>query len=296
MTDTMQAVATTKQDFTRMPQRDLLDFGTIAEVMKFAEMIQHANGAIPKRLVGKAGEIVATVMAGHELGIGPMASLRAFHVVEGNPCAHYSFWIARLKSAGYKVEWPLLSAEKVTLTLTAPDGTSVTDSWDKAKAVTAGLWNSKDNWKKYPQTMLQARLVTSLGRSFAGEVMYCAYEVDEAEEMLKDAIVGEIRSEVSTGTAPQRAAAAAGSAVSKDDAAHEARARECADMAKALGLGRPDVFDLFKELSIEHTETTRISELSAANLDKLAERLDAEAKLRSEGSAAAAADGGEAQS
>ncbi len=263
------------------PQREIMQFRTIAEVMQFAEMIQHAEGAIPKHCLGKPGKIVATVMAGHELGVGPMASLRAFHVVEGKPTADYTFWIARLKAAGYRVEFPVKGPEKVTVRLTAPDGSKHEETWDKARAITAGLWNGKDNWKKYPETMLTARAVTSGGRAFAGEVMFGCYEHDEADEIVRDAEVSSVVSEPS-GTVAQRVAAAAGSTISEEAAAREARAKECADMAKALGLSRDDVYLILGELRIDHADKTRrISELSREDLDRLAERLDEVASERS---------------
>lgn len=263
----------------RQPQRDVLQFGTLSDVMKFAEMIQNAEGAIPKHCLGKPGKILATVMAGHELGVGPMASLRAFHVVEGKPTADYSFWVARLKAAGYKVEWPERSQERVTLKLTAPDGSTATETWDKARAIVAGLWNGKDPWKKYPQTMLSARAVTSLGRAFAGEVMFGCYETDEAEEIVQQA-QATIRTEESAATSAQRAVVAAGGTVTEENAAIEAKARDCAAMLKALGMQRADLFAILAELQIEYTDKTRISELPKDALDQLAERLDAEAELR----------------
>jgi hypothetical protein len=236
---------------------------------------------IPKAYLRNPGKILACVLAGQELGVGPMAALRAFHVVEGKPCADYSFWVARLKAAGYRVEWPVRSQEKVTVKLTAPNGDSHEETWDKARAVTAGLWNGKDPWKKYPQTMLSARAVTSAGRVFAGEIMFGCYENDEADEIMRDAVVESIKTHTPDGPATSRAAAAAGSKVDDETIARESKAKECFDMAKALGLGRPDVFDLYKEIGIEHTDKTRMGELSMADLEKLAERLDAEAKLRS---------------
>lgn len=276
-TDNVPATATKPQAVAvRQPKADLLQFGTIAEVMQFAEMIQHAEGAIPKHCLRQPGKIVATVMAGHELGVGPMASLRAFHVVEGKPTADYSFWVARLKAAGYRIEWLERSQEKVTLRLIAPDGTSATETWDKARAITAGLWG-RNTWKSYPQAMLSARCVTSLGRAFAGEVMFGCYETDEAEEIVSDAEVASVTTAPVVGTVADRIASAAGGAIQDEARAIEARAKECADMAKALGLSRDDVFGIMDELQVPRK---RISELSRDQLDQLAERLDAEAKLR----------------
>jgi hypothetical protein len=272
------------QALATRPKADMLQFATIAEVMRFAELIQRAEGAIPKHCLGNPGKILATVMAGHELGVGPMASLRAFHVVEGKPTADYSFWVARLKAAGYRVEWPERSMERVTLKLTAPDGSSAIETWDKARAITAGLWGRNGPWKNHPQTMLSARCVTSLGRAFAGEVMFGCYEHDEAEEIIKEATLVEAEGEApKAGSVVERVAAVVGTAVDAEAKAIESRAKECADMAKALGLSRDDVFGLMEEL---HIPKARISELSRAQLDLLAERLDAEASRRTTGAEA----------
>ncbi len=286
MTDTLPVAAEPSRPMAlSRPKSDILQFGTIAEVMRFAEMIQHAEGAIPRHMLKNPGKIVATVMAGHELGIGPMASLRAFHVVEGKPTADYSFWIARLKASGYRIRWIEKGQERVTLQLVAPDGTeSAPETWDKARAITAGLWG-KGTWKLYPQTMLAARAVTSCGRAFAAEVMFGCYETDEAEEIMKDAQarVSEAAAAPPNGTPVERVIAAVGQQVDQESAEREQRAKECVDMLRALGMDRPGLFALLKELGIQHTDKTRVAELSREDLEKLAERLDREAANRADG-------------
>lgn len=269
--------ATTTQQQPLALQRDVLHFGTLAEVMKFAEMIQHAKGAIPARFVGKPGEILATVMAGHELGIGPMASLRAFHVVEGSPVAHYSFWIARLKAAGYTVEWPHKSAERVTLKLTDQNGISAEETWDKTRAIKANLWNSKDNWKKYPEVMLAARCVTSLGRSFAAEVMFSAYELDEEKELREDMQKKlQITTEAEAGAKPaavvevKQLAEGKGEAISKEDFEREAIAKEADALIGEMQLGKTAVVEIMKRLSIQ---PRRIMLMSREEVEKLRNRL-----------------------
>lgn len=298
MTDTLPAsvpaTTTAKPQMvaTRSQSRDLLQFGTIAEAMKFADLIQHAEGAIPKHCLGKPGKILATIMAGHELGVGPMASLRAFHVVEGKPTADYSFWVARLKAAGYRLEWTERTQERVTLKMTAPDGSSATETWDKARAITAGLWNGKDPWKKYPQTMLSARCVTSLGRAFAGEVMFGCYEHDEADEIIREADVASIETVPQKGSVAERVAAVAGAAIDAETKAREAKASECANMAKALGLTRDEVFALMTEIG---AQPGRISELSREHLDALAEKLDERARAGTESEPESTGGDGEGQ-
>ena len=273
----------------RQPRRgDFLPM-SMEEAIRFAETVQRADGMIPKAYLNNPGKILACVLAGQELGVGAMASLRAFHVVEGKPCADYTFWIARLKASGYRVEWLERTDERVTLKLTAPDGSMHQETWDKARAIRAGLWNGKDPWKKYPQTMLSARCVTSAGRAFAGEVMFGCYEMDEADEIIKEIRAERVDEIASGATAAQRVAAAAGSAISDQAAETERRAKGCADMARALGLSRDDVFGIMDELEIPRG---RISELNGEQLEQLAERLDEEARMRGDGGPT---DGGEAQ-
>lgn len=279
MTD-MPTVQSPQRREVAVAKPDLLTFGTIAEVMRFAETIQRADGMIPKHMIGNPGKIVATVMAGHELGVGPMASLRAFHVVEGKPCADYSFWVARLKAAGYRLEWPERSMERCTLKMTAPDGSTAQETWDKARAVTAGLWGKNGPWKNHPQTMLSARCVTSLGRAFAAEVMFGCYETSEADEIVKEAeLVNAEGTAPVAGTVTERVAAVVGNAVDAEAKAIEARARECADMAKALGYTREGMFELLDSLQIPRG---RLAELSRDQLDRVAEVLDEVAKQQRE--------------
>jgi len=73
---------------------------SIPEAMQFAEAVAKADGMIPRAYLGNPGKILACVLAGQELGVGPMATLRAFHIVEGKPCAAADFWVARLRAAG----------------------------------------------------------------------------------------------------------------------------------------------------------------------------------------------------
>lgn len=259
----------------RQPRRgDFLPM-SMDEAIRFAETVQRADGMIPKAYLGNPGKILACVLAGQELGVGAMASLRAFHVVEGKPCADYSFWIARLKASGYRVEWIERTDERVRLRLTAPDGATHEEQWDKARATRAGLWNGKDPWKKYPQTMLSARCVTSAGRAFAGEVMFGCYEVDEVDEIIREVRAESITERQANASTVQRVAAASGSAIGEHELAREQRAKECADMAKALGLSRDAVFEMMDRLQIPRG---RMSEMSAENLEKLAEELDGLAK------------------
>lgn len=257
-------------------QLPILSGSEMESLVALSDRLKTAEGMIPRSLINQPGKILAAILAGRELGVGPMASLRSFHVVEGKPVADYSFWISRMKAAGYKIEWPESSAEKVTLRLTGPDGAVHTETWDKDRAMRAGLWNGKDNWKKYPETMLKARCVATAGRSFAAEVMSGCYTPDEAEEM-KPATATVVATEppaaasASTGQAKMAAAIAAPIA-SPVQAEIDATARYCAELAKKLGMGADDVHKLCDELGFVRS---RLREMPIGNLMQLREKLEA---------------------
>ena len=154
----------------------------VPQMMELARMLKGASGLIPEHLRTE-GQILATILAGRELGLGPMAAMRGLHVVKGKVGADYSLWVALLKRNGYRVEWTESSAERVVLKLTDPKGAVHIEKWDKARAQAAGLWNQGQGWQRYPETMLRARAVTSAGRAFAAEVMSGSYSLDELDEI-----------------------------------------------------------------------------------------------------------------
>lgn len=247
------------------------------QLVALSDRLKSAEGMIPRGLINQPGKILAAILAGRELGVGPMASLRSFHVVEGKPVADYSFWISRMKAAGYKIEWPECGSEKVTLRLTGPDGAVHVETWDKDRAMRAGLWNGKDNWKKYPQTMLQARCVATAGRSFAAEVMSGCYTPDEAEEMkpATATVVTQDQSVAPASTATgqaKMAAALAAPIVSPLQAEIDATARYCAELAKKLGMGADDLYAVCEELGFARS---RLREMPIGNLMQLREKLEA---------------------
>lgn len=258
---------------------------SIPEAMQFAQAVVKADGMIPRAYLGNPGKILACVLAGQELGVGPMASLRAFHIVEGKPVASYDFWIARLRAAGYRVEWPQLTTEAVTLRLTSPNGETHVETWDKARAQAAGLWGGKDPWKRYPQTMLQARCVATAGRAFAGEVMFGCYEQDEMDELAGRRPPQPEQSAPPTPaptTAAERIAAAVGGTVEAVTIAPEVAelAKQVAEGAKALHYTRDSFNSLMDRVSVPRQRLTQCSvEQLETLLDALRADRDADADV-----------------
>lgn len=258
-------------------QLPILSGSDMEQLVALSDRLKTAEGMIPRSLINQPGKILAAILAGRELGVGPMASLRSFHVVEGKPVADYSFWISRMKAAGYKIEWPESGAEKVTLRLTGPDGAVHVETWDKDRALRAGLWNGKDNWKKYPETMLKARCVATAGRSFAAEVMSGCYTPDEAEE-IKPTVATVASSDLAASVAStatgqaKMAAALAAPVTSPQQSEIDATARYCAELAKKLGMGADDLYTICDELGFTRS---RLREMPLSNLIQLREKLEA---------------------
>jgi hypothetical protein len=256
---------------------------SIPEALQFAEAVAKADGMIPRAYLGNPGKILACVLAGQELGVGPMASLRAFHIVEGKPCAAADFWVARLRAAGYRLDWITRENECVSLRLTAPDGSSITETWDKPKAVAAGLWNGKDNWRKYPQAMLSARCITSAGRALAGEVMFGCYELDEADEIAgrRQPAPAAAPQAPAPATAAERVAAAIGGSVEAATIDPEVAtlAKRVGDLAKNLGYSREAFFAFLAQRDLP---AQRLTSFSVAQLEAMLEDLAIQAEESSE--------------
>ena len=256
---------------------------SIPEAMQFAEAVAKADGMIPRAYLGNPGKILACVLAGQELGVGPMASLRAFHIVEGKPCAAADFWVARLRAAGYRLDWLKRDNECVSLRLTAPDGSSITETWDKPKAVAAGLWNGKDNWRKYPQAMLSARCITSAGRALAGEVMFGCYELDEADEIAgrRQPAQPEQPQAPAPQTAVERVAAAVVQATDATTIDPEVAtlAKRVGDLAKNLGYTREAFYEFLAKRDLP---AQRLTSFTVAQLEAMLEDLAIQAEEAAE--------------
>jgi len=151
-------------------------------LMRVADMLGKAGPMLPAH-IKSPGEALAVIMAGAELGIPPMASLRGIHLVKGKVGMDYSLMIGLLRRAGYGVQWVAKSGTRCEFLLTYRDGTTHTEVWDVERAKKAGLWGNAGPWTNYPEAMLTARCVSSAARAFAGDVLAGCYSMDEVREI-----------------------------------------------------------------------------------------------------------------
>lgn len=130
---------------------------------------------VPKGLRGNVPAILAAIMTGRELGLGPMESLRSIDVIDGRPSPSAEWMVGRVFEAGHIVVATEQTATSCTVRGTrfmGPDGTTYemefTFTIEMAKR--AGLTN-KSNWKNYPEAMLYWRAVAQLVRQFFPDVI-----------------------------------------------------------------------------------------------------------------------------
>lgn len=141
---------------------------------------------VPASLRGKAEDITAAILAGQELGLKPMATLRSLDVIQGTPALRAHAMRGLVQSHGHKVWLVEQTPERVVYRGQRREaegsyGEVQESEWTIERARQLGL-TVKDQWKKQPQTMLTARATGEICRLVASDVIhampYAAEELD----------------------------------------------------------------------------------------------------------------------
>lgn len=158
------------------------------------EMIRMVAGTdfVPAGLRGNPHAVYACVLAGRELGIGPMESLREIHMIDGRPSMSAKLMLGLVRRAGHSVTGKRGSDRAEVTGTRADNGDTFTVEWTIDDAKRAGLLNKKV-WQRYPSEMLWARAVSTLCRALFSDVLtsvkYTPDEVDlPREDIALDAV------------------------------------------------------------------------------------------------------------
>ena len=155
---------------------------------------------------GKRDEIVAVILAGHELGLQPMTSLKSIDVIQGQPALRAHAMRGIVQAQGHEVEL-VESTETYCKMRGRRKGVEAWQyaEWDIPRATRMGLLG-KDQWKKQPKTMLVARATGEICRLIASDALHgMPYVAEELE--------GTVHSEVVPQAAPLSVAAVTGPSV-----------------------------------------------------------------------------------
>ncbi len=145
-----------------------------------------ATQFVPESYRGKPEAVVAAILTGREMGIGPMESLRQIHMIDGRPSFAADLMMSKMRSGGVTVIESEVTAERAMIHARRRDtGEEATVEWTIADAVAAGLAGKK-NWKTYPADMLWARVVgrlaRRLGSDLLGGLVYATEEMQDWDE------------------------------------------------------------------------------------------------------------------
>lgn len=141
---------------------------------------------VPESYRGQPEAVVAAILTGREMGIGPMESLRQIHMIDGRPAFAADLMMSKMRSGGVVVLDSSVSAERAWIKAKRKDtGEECEVEWTFADATAAGLTNKK-NWKTYPADMLWARcvgrLARRLGSDLLGGLVYSSEEMGDWDE------------------------------------------------------------------------------------------------------------------
>lgn len=131
---------------------------------------------------GKRDEIVAVILAGHELGLKPMTSLKSIDVINNQPALRAHAMRGILQSKGHEIELLESRTDYCKMRGRRKGAEKWQEvEWDTERAGQMGLLN-KTEWKKQPKTMLVARATGELCRLVASDALhgmpYAAEELD----------------------------------------------------------------------------------------------------------------------
>lgn len=142
--------------------------------------------------VNDLSKAVVKVVAGEELGLGPMASMQGIHIIEGKPSLSANLLGVQVKrSATYNYRPKRVSAEGAEIAFFENGEEIGVSTFTLEQARRAGLVRKGSGWEKYPEAMLFARALSQGVRWYcpdvtAGSTAYTPEElgadVDEAGE------------------------------------------------------------------------------------------------------------------
>jgi hypothetical protein len=187
--DEQQAVATTEQAANTLPA-PAPSAGTTA-LMQWAQEANlayematklAATSFVPQSLRGKPGDIAAAILAGSELGLKPMATLKSIDVIQGTPALRAHAMRAIVQQQGHDIEL-VESTDARCVMRGRRKGSEAWQEieWTIERAQRMGLLG-KDQWKKNPKGMLVARATGELSRLIASDALHgMAYVSEELE-------------------------------------------------------------------------------------------------------------------
>lgn len=150
----------------------------VSDISKLAAQIAHTD-FVPRAMQGKPAAIAAAMLAGREMGIGPMTALQNLSVIQGKPAQSALLMRALVLSKGHHIEYVEATDSRVVVRgrrINEPDWTEVEFTADQARKAKIDLGG-------YPVDKLVARATARLcRRKFADVISGMAYTIEELQD------------------------------------------------------------------------------------------------------------------
>lgn len=170
---------------------------------------------LPTAYRGNAANAFVAAETGAALGLEPLQALASIAVINGRATLSSDLMAAVIRRAGHTLRIVENSPESVTATLIRADDKTFKFevTWDKDKAVKAGLWGQRGPWSQYPTQMLRARAITEVARQGASEaLMGMIYSpedfgavITDTGEVLEAEVIDEIHATATSKPKPAQA-------------------------------------------------------------------------------------------
>ncbi|MCD0446342.1 hypothetical protein LO763_22260 [Glycomyces sp. A-F 0318] len=176
-----------------------------------------ATSFVPDAYRNKPYEVTAAMLTGLELGMQPMASIRAIVPIQGTPTLKAESMRALLQAAGHRIQVVEASPKRVVVhgwrqgEFDVPPHVSV---WTIERAAQLRL-TGKSNWQNMPQNMLVARGTSECCRLTAADALGgIHYSTEEMEDVaFAEKPKRKSRAKASAPTVPRLALAPPGAGV-----------------------------------------------------------------------------------
>lgn len=184
---------------TRTPSRIEGGMAHFEQYMLLADRICK-TAMVPSALRNRPDEVLAVVMYGAELGIGPMQALQQINFIEGKPSMAPELMRALIREAGHKLDITQSKTRCLIIGERGDTGETGEAEFTLDDAVLAGLCTVDVNgivrarsssgkalpWEKYTKDMLLARATSRIARlMFSDVISGMSYTPEEVESFVE---------------------------------------------------------------------------------------------------------------
>lgn len=129
-------------------------------------------------------EALTLMLIAQAEGKHPATIAQDYDIIQGRPAIKSQAALARFQASGGHIKWTERSAKRAAAVFSHPSGGELEIEWTMERATLAGL-TGKDNWKKFPNQMLAARVVAEGVRACFPACLNSLYTAEEVQDFDK---------------------------------------------------------------------------------------------------------------